>query len=422
MGLRKVPVEDLEIGLFVAELDRPWVGSPFLFQGFTIETTEDISKLQSHCKHVFVDDDLSHPAEREDKTIRLGTVPKPAAAEPAVADLSEGARRRTMQEHLRAAAKVRTRTKQYLVRMLREARLGDSVNTEQARAIVEDLVTAIYEDANTLLWLTQLKDKHEYTADHSLNVCVLALAFGAHLGMPKERLRPIGLGALLHDVGKMKTPEEILNKPGKLTPEEFDIMKRHTVEGYELIKTTENVSPEVLDIIRSHHERLNGRGYPDGLKGDEISTSVLMVGICDVYDAITSDRIYHHGIPAHEGLSAMYQLAPNDFGRELMTEFIKCVGIYPIGSLVELGSGALGVIVSNDPKNRLRPVVMLVRDAAGKFYNPRRYVSLASLHAKDADSQKWIVKRVVDAKDFGIDLQAIVAAEMLEGGSATYHI
>lgn len=426
MALRKVAVSELKPGMYVAELDRPWTETPFLFQGFTIESEDDIRQLREHCQHVFVDRERSSEFhEDEDKTIQL-SVRNKLDEDRAERDSSitiPQARQRELRERLAAGAKARGAAKRFIVNALRDARMGQSLRTEKAKEVVEELVERIYEDADALLWLTNLKKEHEYTANHCVNVCILTLAFGAHLGYPKEFLRTIGLGALLHDVGKMKTPQSILNKPGRLTPEEFEIMKRHPLDGYELVKSSGHDLPrETLDIIRSHHERLSGRGYPDGLKGDEISTSVLMVAICDVYDAITSDRVYHHGIPAHEGLSAMYQLAPNDFGRELMQEFIKCVGIYPVGSLVELESGALGIVVSNDPKNRLRPVVMLIRDPGGDFYSPRRYVSLAALSQKGTDAWKWVVKRVADPKGFGIDMQSILAAEITEGGTATYHI
>lgn len=423
MALRKVEVDRLKPGMYVAELDRPWTETPFLFQGFTIESPDDIAQLREHCDYVMVDDEKSSAREDddEDKTIVLSVRNRDQAQKPA-AKTTPQPPAREFRVRLARAAQTRNRAKTFINRALSDIRLGQSLKTEKAKEIVEELIERIYDDADALLWLTQLKKQHEYTANHCVNVSILTLAFGAHLGYPKEFLRSIGLGALLHDLGKMKTPPEILNKPGRLTPEEFEVMKRHPVDGYELVKESGHVPQETLDVIRSHHERLSGRGYPDSLKGEDISTAVLMVAICDVYDAITSDRVYQHGIPAHEGLSAMYQLAPNDFGRELMQEFIKCVGIYPVGSLVELESGALGIVVSNDPKNRLRPVVMLIRDQGGDFYSPRRYVSLAALSEKSEDAWMWVVKRVVDPKSFGIDMQSILAAEIMEGGTATYHI
>lgn len=426
MALRKTPIDNLSLGMFVAELDRPWTETPFLFQGFTIESTEDIEQLREYCEYVYINDELGKSAASDDdKTILLSTRNKPRqnTAQPTGDATPASPNVGNIRIRLGRAAKSRSISHKFIMHALQDIRMGQSLQTEKAKQIVEDLVERIYEDADALLWLTQLKKRTEYTADHCLNVCVLALAFGAHLGYPKAHLHTIGLGALLHDIGKMKTPKEILDKPARLTDEEFDIIRRHPLDGYDLLKQSEHPVPaEVLDIVRSHHERLSGRGYPDGLKGEEIGTSVLMVAICDVYDAITSDRVYHHGIAPHEGLSAMYQLAPNDFGRELMQEFIKCIGIYPVGSLVELESGALGIVVSNDPKNRLRPVIMLVRDPGGDFYNPRRYVSLASLSDTTRDAWKWVVKKVIDPKNFGIDMQAILAAEIMEGGSQVYHI
>src|SRR5690606_20673288 len=203
--------------------------------------------------------------------------------------------------------------------------------------------------------------------------------------------------------------------------EEFEIMKRHPVDGYELMKATGEIPAQSLQIIRFHHERISGRGYPDGLQGDQISTAVLVTAICDVYDAITSDRVYHHGIAADQGLQAMYQLAPSDLGKELVQDFIKCIGIYPVGSLVELGTGAVGVVMTKDPQNRLRPVVMLVRDAEGNDYQPRRFVSLAAQASMDRNSD-WSVRRVVDPKQYGLSMRRIAADELLEGGHQVIHI
>ena len=167
---------------------------------------------------------------------------------------------------------------------------------------------------------------------------------------------------------------------------------------------------------------INGGGYPNRHFQRDCHKASKLVHICDVYDAITSDRVYHHGIPAHEGLSAMYQLAPSEFGKELMQEFIRCIGIYPVGSLVELSTGALGIVMVNDPKNRLRPVVMLVRDPKGQYYMPRRYVSLAA-QGDGGGGTKWNVLRIVDPKNYGINLQAILMSEVFEGGNtAVYHL
>lgn len=419
----KTDVAELEIGMYVAELDRPWTETSFLFQGFQIRSEEDIAQLRDVCEFVFVDYEKS--AETEDKTIRRSMSARPGE-NPDVSRaewqrIAHRERKVGFQREFERVVAIRERTREYVDTLLNDVRLGKAVDAESAKAIVSELVEDIANDADTALWLTQLKNAHDYTAQHCINVCVLSIAFGSHLGYGKDQLKIIGLGALLHDVGKMRTPVEILDKPAKLTPEEFEIMKRHPVDGYEIMKNTNSVPAQALQIIRFHHERVSGRGYPDGLSGSQISTAILVTAICDVYDAITSDRIYHHGIPADQGLNAMYQMAPSDFGRELVQEFIKCIGIYPVGSLVELATGAIGVVMSNDPSNKLRPVVMLVRDSKGENYAPKRFVSLSAQSNIDK-SRDWSVRRIVDPKQYGISLHQLAADELLQGGSQVLHI
>lgn len=415
-------VADVELGMYVAELDRPWIESPFTFQGFTVETEEDLQKLRETCQFVFIDESR---ADDGDKTIRLSMNARPGSnpdrSRSEWQRIASEERRVSFQREFQRVYATRARTREYVDTLLTDVRLGKALDTDTAKAVVVELVESITDDPDTALWLTQLKNAHDYTAQHCINVAVLSIAFGAHLGYAKDQLKLIGLGALLHDVGKMKTPREILDKPGRLTPEEFDVMKRHPVDGYEIMKATNQIPAQALQIIRFHHERISGRGYPDGLQGDQISTAVLVTAICDVYDAITSDRIYHHGIPADQGLNAMYQMAPSDFGKELVQEFIKCVGIYPVGSLVELGTGALGVVMTKDPDNKLRPVVMLVRDSEGREYRPRRFISLAAQSGLDRKTD-WSVKRIVDAKQVGISMQRIAADELLDGGHQVFHI
>ena len=421
---KQVEVGALQLGMYVAELDRPWIESPFLFQGFVIEDEDDLRQIREICSWVIVDEDLAEGAER-DRTIALSMKMKDGgrAAKPTTivrAEAMSEQKRAQLQTQLKQSFEVRKNTKDYVAKVFEDVRLGTSINAPEAKEVVSALVDVVTEHADTLMWMTQLKQAHEYTLQHSVNVCILSLAFSHHLGYAKEQMQTIGLGALLHDIGKTKTPPEVLDKPGKLTPAEFDIIRRHPMDGWNMIKDNRDVPHASLEIIKYHHERISGRGYPEGLSGKDLSTHVLMVAICDVYDAITSDRVYHHGIPAHEGLSAMYQLAPNEFGKELMQEFIRCIGIYPVGSLVELSTGALGIVMVNDPANRLRPVVMLVRDPKGEFYMPRRYVSLS---AQGDMGNKWNVLRIVDPKNYGINLQAILMSEVFEGGgTAVYNL
>ncbi len=422
MAKKKVDVADLEYGMYIAELDRPWVGSPFLFQGFLLEEEEDLNKLQDLCKFVMVDEERS---QNDDRTIRrslhVQPTAKPRMTRGEWSKVADEERKVSFEKELERAVELRTRTRSYIDTLFTDARMGNALDTETAKAVVNELVETISEDASTALWLTNLKNAHEYTAQHCINVSVLSILLSNHLGFTKDQTKLIGLGSLLHDVGKMHTPTEILDKPGPLTPQEWEIMKRHPMDEYKMMKETGEVPEPSLQIIRYHHERISGNGYPDGLKGDQVSTAILISAIADVYDALTSDRVYHAGIPANKALNAMYRLAPTDFGKNLVEEFIKCIGIYPVGSVVELASGDVGIVMTADPGNKLRPVVMLVRDAQGGAVQPARFVSLAYLEHADK-TRDWSVKRVVDPKAVGISLKEIAQNELIQGGSESFHI
>lgn len=414
----KVDVESLRIGMFVADLDREWRGTPFLLQGFLIESDEELDQLREYCGHVFVDPARSTvpvPMSMEEKPPPAAVATEAHEAQVrrgAPPDLRGQADPLAFRRELGRAARVRSRAHQCLKRAFEDVRLGASVDTDEARAVVSDLIESITVNVNASLWLTNLKDKDEYTSIHSMNVCILAVAFGRHLGLSEDDLKVLGLGALLHDIGKIKTPPEVLNKPGRLSPAEFDIMRRHPVEGFELIRNSDDRLPAMaLQIIRHHHERLAGNGYPDGWSGDQIPLPVQITSLVDVYDAVTSDRCYHTGMPAHKGLRLLYQIAPKDFPRELVEEFIRCIGIYPIGSLVKLTTGDLGVVLSADPMRRLKPLIRLIRDADGKPYPGQRLVNLSDLADSEANWRRWGVAQVLDPADHGIDVKALVAED-----------
>jgi HD-GYP domain-containing protein (c-di-GMP phosphodiesterase class II) len=238
----------------------------------------------------------------------------------------------------------------------------------------------------------------------------MSLVFGRHLGLNEAELRELGHGALMHDIGKMKVPLEILNKVTRLTDEELTELKRHAEYGYDMLKGSEHISAQALDIVRSHHERVDGSGYPRGLKGEEIGHFAMLVSVVDVYDAITSDRVYHMGISPHEALSLMYGWTPHSFLRELIESFIKCLGIYPIGSIVELDTGEVGVVMTMNLAQRLRPIITLVLDAEKKPYPVRKLLNLASFTGKDWSLN---IKRILQSNAYGIDVRSLV----LEGST-----
>ena len=292
MGERQVRVEvaDLKVGMYVEELDRPWLDSPFLFQGFPLHCDEDIDEVRKVCEYVYVDVEKSEENVRPDL---LAYANSPHARR----DIRYGSGQQAhtnrffdFKEHLYHARKIYTDTRSYVMKAHRDAREGRPIDIDSAKKIVADLTVNIMTNPHAMMWLTYLKERHEYTLNHSINVCILALTFGRHMKLQRDELELLGLGALLHDIGKLRIPSEILDKPGKLTTIEYEIMKTHPVEGYNILISDKSLPPEVLEVVLHHHERVNGKGYPSNFVADEISLNTKMTSIVDVYDAITSDR------------------------------------------------------------------------------------------------------------------------------------
>jgi len=418
----KIFSEDLRIGMYVSELDLPWIESPFLFQGFSLKDDELIQQVQATCKYVYVDTEKT-PFEVKPRLATIAaSAQKPVQKKkpkPTKIDFTDTVTLKKAKfdisaftENLIHARKTRDKTRSYIDTMLDEAKMGRVVDTQKAKELVAELASNIATSVDASMWLTQLKNRDEYTAIHSLNVCVLSLTFGRALKLPEDELNELGLGALLHDIGKMRVPLKVLNKPGKLTDDEFEIMKSHPGMGYELVRKDKNLSQEVLNIVRSHHERINGQGYPDKLTEQGISYLTKIVTITDVYDAITSDRVYHDGMTPHDAMQRLYEWMPNNFDKDLVQIFIRTLGIYPIGSVVELKTGHIGLVVKLNEAHRMKPVIMLIMNRDREFYPRRKLVNLAS-SIWEKRSGRPEIKRILDPKEFNIDIKKIIDEESL---------
>ena len=311
---------------------------------------------------------------------------------------------------LKRARRVYDNTRKYIDRAMEDVRLGDSVNTDDAKQLVAAMVDEIVHSASAMQWLTYLKNRDEYTAIHSMNVCILALSFGRWLKLSKADLNLLGLGALLHDLGKMKIPDEVLNKPGKLTGAEFEVMKMHPFYGHEMLKESGEIPDEALHAVLHHHERKRGQGYPHGLAENELPLMTQIVAIVDVYDAVTSDRCYHDGVAPFVALQNMYSWTKDDFDKELVENFIKCLGIYPVGSLVELSNGQIGIVVSASEKSRLRPVVMLVLDSDKRVLKVRKLINLAS-SMWQTGANALQISHILEPGSYGVDVKKILLQE-----------
>lgn len=406
----KVYTEQLQLGMYVQELDRPWLESPFLFQGFLLDSNELLQQVIDVCEFVFISVEESIGDIRP-HLLTLATQPPPLRPKPPRITISpDDDERESFLAALRRSRKTYDKTRTYIDTALEDVRLGRSVDTKQAKLLVSDLAENIVRSPNAVVWLTHLKNRDEYTSIHCINVCILAISFGRCLGFNKVDLNELGLGALLHDLGKMKIPLEILNKPARLTPEEYEQMKLHPTYGYELIKQHDDIPLASLDIIQHHHERKDGKGYPDELLEYNIPLLTQIAAIVDVYDAITSNRCYHDGISPYDALNDIYRWAKKDFDLQLVEKFIKCLGIYPIGSLVVLSTNETAVVISASDKTRLRPIVMLIQDRERKYYKTRNLLNLALPQWSEGPTAIKI-QGIIPPSDHDIDLRRIVEEE-----------
>ncbi len=398
MKKRKIHVGDLSPGMYVCSPDRPWLETPFLFQGFWIRNQADIDAVRSVCNHVYIDVqrglDPDSPAAMYGPLVAPGAATERTRAAPPQVPL---------EEELAQARAVRTHTRAYIDQVFEDVRLGRSLDLADAKPVVSEMVKSIVRNPNAQLCLTQLKERDAYTAQHSVNVCVLSVTFGRYLGMSESELNLLGLGALLHDIGKLQTPLEVLNKPGRLTEDEFKVMKSHPSHGHDILRRIRGMPESTMDIALTHHERLAGHGYPNNLQEHEISTWSKLVAVVDVYDAITSDRSYHDGLPATEALTKMYEWRKRDFDPAMMEQFIQCIGIYPVGTLVELTSGEVGIIICVNPQTRLRPRVLLVRDERGAPYFPSRVCDLSQFDAEG--DEVYGIRRVLEPGSHNIEVK-----------------
>jgi putative nucleotidyltransferase with HDIG domain len=424
----QIDSDNLQEGMFVCELDCPWSESPFVFQGFLLTNQEDVMRVREQCKWVYIDVRKSLNV-RLDKHGRPG-IPKSAGSlaftpsfSTLAVDVPEKPKPRSsllgkfsqilrkgvssttedsFPRALKSSVENRVQTNRLVKSIMDEIRLGKSIDTPAAKEAVAACVDNVMMNQDASLLLTRLRNKDEYTSEHSLNVAIISIAFGRHLGMDREELNVVGLCGLLHDMGKMLTPMEILNKPGRLNEEEMEIMKRHPLDGREILLDTQDVMDTVIETAYAHHERLNGEGYPRGIVGNEIPLYTRIVTIADVFDAITGDRIYRQGETAETALGILHRSAGSAFDESLVVKFIQTIGTYPLGTIVEMTNGEVGVVVDNNPNQRLRPKIKLLLDVDKQ---PRKAKTInLTTNPSDHIGNPYAIRISHRAGSFDIDL------------------
>ncbi|OGV74092.1 MAG: phosphodiesterase [Methylophilales bacterium RIFCSPHIGHO2_02_FULL_57_10] len=391
--LKRISVVHLRVGMYLQEMCGSWMDHPFWRNKFMVTDPQDVQRiLDSNIREVWID-------TSKGLDIEAGQAVAEVAAE--VAHMLNDAARDggiveqiSMAEEVTRAAKIVTKAKDAVSSMFHEARMGKALDTADAMPLVEEISNSVMRNPGAVISLARLKTKDNYTYMHSVAVCALMVALARQLGLNEQQTKQAGMAGLLHDIGKMMIPMEILNKPGKLTDDEFQTIKSHPAEGHKMLLDGKGVDDVALDVCLHHHEKVDGSGYPERLSGDQISLFARMGAICDVYDAITSNRPYKDGWDPAESLKKMAEWSKGQFDPMIFQAFIKSIGIYPIGSLVRLESGRLGVVVDQSPTSLLTPMVKVFFSTKSNLRIAPEVVGLSLKTSRDKiisreDPAKW---------------------------------
>lgn len=375
--LKKIDTDFLIVGMYVDELCGSWIDTPFWRSSFLVEDDTTLDQIhKAGIKQVVIDTSKGKdvavlpcvaeaherfPSSQSDRTATADARPAPVL----------------LNEELERAAKIVDRSRKAVMSLFSEARMGKAIDSAGAVSVVEEIALSVMRNPQALISIARLKTADDYTYMHSVAVCALMLALARQLGLKENEAREAGIAGLLHDIGKVAIPAAILNKPGKLSDDEFMSIKSHPREGYNILKKSHNVSDITLDVCLHHHEKMDGTGYPNRLAGDKISLFAKMGAVCDVYDAVTSIRPYKQGWCPAESIRWMAERSKTHFDPEVFQAFVKSVGIYPVGSLVRLESGRLGVVIEQRKgKPLLLPTVKVFFSSKSMTYIPSERVDL----------------------------------------------
>ncbi|MBK4738344.1 HD-GYP domain-containing protein [Noviherbaspirillum pedocola] len=424
--LKQIETTELHLGMYIAKISEKWFESPFWRPSFLLTKDKDIQTLLDHgFTSVWIDtskgldpDEIANGPETEAESAasasgRAAEAPSAQSANPDIETRSRAEsygfgdplpvapnepRPAPLETERARAAAICGKARRAMVEMFQELRMGQAVDAERMLPVVDEISQSVLRNSDALLGLVRLKTKNDYTYMHSVAVCALMVALARQLGMPEDEVRDAGLAGLLHDIGKMAVPNGILDKPGTLTDEEFRVIKSHPVAGHRILSKGSGVPASALDVVLHHHEKIDGSGYPHGLADAQISRLARMGAVCDVYDALTSNRPYKEGWCPTKAIRLMATWKGH-FDAAVFQAFVKSVGIYPVGTLVRLESGRLGVVLQQLGRSLLQPRVRVFFSTKSMTHIPPEVVDLGVPHARDKivdweDPEKWEFKNL----------------------------
>lgn len=397
-----ITADQLEMGMVIIRLDVPWDKTPFVLQGFKLTHPEQVATLKSLCKQVVILDKF----KRDDTELKH----KGGKA----ADKKHVTRDPFTPENQPLNARSLRQSRAFYARAYKELEILHELfskrevpSLERTNMLVKSCLDQLLTHSPALMWMTRIREKDRYTVEHSLNVGILCMALGLQLGLDGQALRQLGLAGILHDLGKLFIDDDVLNKPGPLTPEEFDVIRRHPEWGFELLQNDTTLDWQVIDAVLHHHERIDGKGYPHELDSSQIQLYAKVVAIADAFDAMTTQRAYNVRRTNQEALAVLYNCKSTQFDEDLVNTFIEIIGIYPEGTLVELNTGEIGVVVATHPFTRLHPIVTLILDPNRKPYKRQVTRKLTDFVDEDGNYQLFIKRALVDGT-YGIHLKDLL--------------
>jgi HD-GYP domain-containing protein (c-di-GMP phosphodiesterase class II) len=400
----KLKTTDLKVGMYVSGLDRPWLETPFTIQGFWLESADDVEEVRSFCEFVFIDTVKSR--QQNDK---LTLKARAGRASIPIPEIFPG---RPIKPYPNTSAWQDESDQAWLVldslvddvnQIFKHVSDGGTLNVIRLKKSVEPVVESMSRNPDACIWLGRLKQHDQYAYQHSLSAAIWAVALGRQLGLPRHDLRSLAIGGMLMDVGKLRVDPTLLQAPRPLSEEETVEVREHIAHGVSILKESGMMNQDVIDMVAHHHERHNGSGYPQGLSGDEIPPFARIAAIVDTYDAVTSTRSHAAAISPADAIRVLYRARDVDFQAELVEVFIQAMGIYPAGTIVELTSGEVGVVVSESRTRRLRPKVMVIFNAAKQRLVEPRMVDLLDEAGNDP-AEPLGIARGLEPGALGINL------------------